>query len=519
MTYSGRFNRTGFQSTETDPNQVFPPPAIFHWCAVDRRTRVDRFPGTHPETRRIRGAWACERLPVDRRVTGPTTPPGFVFHRNAWRASFMPCDGRCRARSQPGRYTRRDAYLTIGRLTASGYRRMTHYGEIAPTAAIVLPPLRRPVVYVLDETRRPVAVIDAYEAVEVTENWYSPDEFVLFVSRYASGAEELQTGRFVAVRFPGDVANAVVWVGLIEGRELGVNRDGVSSEVMTVTGRDYGSALEGRLALFETTTGDGYDAFSGSAAEAMAYYVRRNALDEANANRLIPHLTIGNVPATAVQVAYRARFQSMTEILADIGQATGLGWGVTFDATSRVFAFSPRVGRDRTASVVFSPDYGNVATISFSHSTTRTRTIACTAGKGEGPDRVWNLYYRPTEFPTGPPERMARREVFVDARDAETSSQLGDRANARLGDLRDEESVEFSLLDGGAYDYPADFRLGDVVRADYPGFAYEEARVIGVRQRWDENGRTVAVSVGSEAPDLPRVVVAATRRREVVNRI
>jgi hypothetical protein len=519
MTYSGKFNRVGFQSTETDPNQVFPPPAVFHWCRLDRGSRADRFPGTHPETRRIRGAWACERCPVDRRATGPTTPPGFVFHRNAWRADFMPCDGRCRARSQPGRYMRRDAYLTVGRLTASGYRRMTQYGEVAPTAAVVLPPLRRPVVYVLDETRRPVAVIDSYEAVEVTENWYSPDEFVLFVSRYAAGADELETGRFVAVRFPGDVANAVVWVGLIEGRELGVNRDGVASEVMTVTGRDYGSTLEGRLALFETAEGDGYDTFTGSAAEAMAYYVRRNALDELNRNRLVPYLEIGDVPVTPVQVAYRARFQSMTEILADIGQTTGLGWGVTFDATARVFRFSPRVGRDRTASIIFSPDYGNVSTISFSHSTTRTRTIACVAGQGEGPDRIWQLNYRADDWPAGAPEGLARREVFVDARDAETSSQLGDRAGARLGDLRDEEAVEFALLDGGSYEYPADFRLGDVVRADYPGFAYEEARVIGVRQRWDENGRTVAVSVGCEAPDLPRVVVAATRRREVVNRV
>lgn len=519
MTYSGRYNRVGFQSTETDQNQVFPPPVVFHWCAVDRRTKVDRFPGTHPETRRVRGAWACERLPADRRATGPTTPAGFVFHRNAWRADFMPCDGRCRARSQPGRYMRRDAYMTVGRLAASGYRRMTQYGEVAPTASIVLPPLRRPTVYVLDEYRRTVAVIDAYEAVEVAENWYSPDEFTLFVSRYAAGSEELQTGRFVAIRLPGDVADAVVWVGLIEGRELTVTKDGVPSEVMTITGRDYGSTLEGRLALFDTAEGDGYDTFSGSAAEAMAYYVRRNALDETNANRLIPHLEIGDVPATAATISYRARFQSLTEILADIGQVTGLGWSVTFDATNRIFKFSPRTGRDRTASTVFSPDFGNVATIGFSHSTTRTRTVACAAGQGEGPDRVWNLYYLSAEYPGGPPERLARREVFVDARDAETVGQLGDRASARLGDLRDEESVEFSLLDGGAYDYPTDFRLGDIVRADYPGFAYEEARVIGVRQRWDENGRTVAVSVGSEAPDLPRVVVAATRRREVVNRV
>lgn len=519
MTYSGKFNRVGFQSTETDPNQVFQPPVRFHWCAVDRRTKLDRFPGTHPESRRIRAAWACERMPVDRRANGTTTPPGFVFRRNAWRADFMPCDGRCRARSQPGRYIRKDAYLTIGRMMASGVRRMTQSGEIAPTAAVVPPPLRKPVVYILDEYRRTVAVIDAYEAVEVTENWYGPDEFVLFVSRYAAGAEELQTGRFVAVRLPGDVATAVVWVGLIEGRELGVTQDGVQSEVITVTGRDYGSTLEGRLALFETTGGDGYDTFTGSASEAMAYYVRRNAMDERNANRLIPHLEIGDVPVTAATISYRARFQSVTEILSDIGQATGIGWGVRFDAGSRTFKFSPRVGRDRTASIVFSPDFGNVATISFSHSTTRTRTIACTAGPGDGPDRVWNLYYRPNEFPAGPPERLARREVFVDARDTETANQLGDRGNARLGELRDEEAVGFSLLDGGAYNYPTDFMLGDVVRADYPGFAYSEARVIGVRQRWDEDGRTVSIMVGSEAPDLPTVVVAATRRREVVNRV
>ena len=515
MTFSGRFNRTGFSSTETDPNQVFPPPVRYHHVRADRGARADRFPGTRLETRRVRGAFACERTPVDRSPSGPSTPPGFVFYRNAWRADFMPCDGRSRARSQPGRYTRRDAYLTIGRLTASGARRMTQYGEVAPAATIVLPPLRAPTIYVLDESRRAVAVLDTYEAVEVTENWYEPDTFVLFISRYAAGADAIRAGRFIAVRAPGD---SRVWVGLIEGRDLGLTQDGKPSEVLTVTGRDYGSTLEGRLALMETAGGDGYDTFTGPATAAMAYYVRRNALDEQNANRLIPHLAIGDVPATAQQVSYRGRFQALTEILAEIGQATGIGWGVEFDSASRLFRFVPRVGRDRTASVVFSPEFGNVATVAFSHSTVRTRTVALTAGQGDGPDRVWELRYSGADYPNGPPEGLARREVFVDARDTETIEQRGDRATSRLAELRDEQSVEFSLLGGGAYDYPTDFALGDVVRVDYPEFAYEEARIIAVRQRWDEAGRTVSVSVGSEAPDLPKGVVAATRRREVVNR-
>ncbi len=409
-------------------------------------------------------------------------------------------------------------YLTIGRLGASGDCRFTRAGEPVPTTPAPLPRLRAPVVYVLDANRRPISCIDAYEAFEWEERWREPDEWLLRANIHNTGVEALASGVYIAAPLP----SGELRVGVIEGRTLGVEGH-EDSEVVEATGRCFGAHLEGRIALHLTDEGDGYDTWTetkGTAADAMVHYVTVNAISPAKVWRKVPHLGIGVVPATAARVAYNARFQPLTELLAEIGAPTGIGWQVRFDTATRGFLFEPLVGRDRTAEVVLSPTFGNVTTIGFSHSTRNARTIVQVAGQGEGADRVVRAYYDGRGgalVPSG----LAVREMFVDARDIEVGDDaaLAARALAKLQEAPVEQSVEFDLLEGGLYQYPRDFRVGDVIRAEYPGWASEVARIVAAAQRWDEYGRSVRVTVGSEQPDVSSVVITLARRQAVRGRV
>lgn len=115
---------------------------------------------------------------------------------------------------------------------------------------------------------------------------------------------------------------------------------------------------------------------------------------------------------------------------------------------------------------------------------------------------------------------MDLRELFVDAADIDEDSEdtLQSRAMQNLGEHGPDQTVEFTLLTGGPYQYHTDFLIGDVVLVEYPRWASAEARVIQVGQLWDRDGRTVSVVVGTEPADLKKVVVNLSRRQAIQGR-
>jgi len=421
----------------------------------------------------------------------------------------------------PGAVVEATATIALGRCGASASVVHGLTGEISPAASTVFARLRAPVVFVLDAARHPIAVLDGYELFEWVDHWREPDEWTLIIDAKVPGAKTLATGAFIAAVVPGGETK----VGLID--DPGVSLTGTDGvEAIVVTGRCYGSMLGARNALAGTASGSGTDAWGltstwdggqpGSPAGAMAYYVHRNAIAPAEAYRAVPDLAIGTLTATELQVRYNARFQPITEILLEICQYSGLGWSMRYDEDAGLFRFDVLGGRDMTGRVAFSPDYGTVAGIAFARRTRDARNLAWVAGQGEGALRDVRGYYDTARYPRGPPSGLALREMFVDARDIGPTSEttLKERGDQKLAEVAEEASVEFTLLTGGAYDYPRDFRTGDVVRADYPGWASTEARIVAVGQRWDADGRTVTVAVGSEPADVRKTILDLARRQD-----
>ena len=416
--------------------------------------------------------------------------------------------------------------LVLGRLGATGEVVYELAGEAPPDVPAVFPRHRAPVVYVLDAGRKPVAVLHGYELFEWIDKYRDPDEWTLVIDARLPGAKALAAGTFIAAPLSDGVR-----VGLIEGPGASMTTGGV--EAVVVTGRCYGAMLGARNAMIGTGTGTGYDSWTpsstwkggapGSGTGAMAYFVWHHAIGDADlplGHRTVPDLVVGPVPSTDVRVHYNARFQPLTEILLEICLYGGLGWRVRYDDLAGQFVFEPQRGRDMTGLVKFSPEFGAVTGIGFSKNTRDARNLAWVAGQGEGAEREVRGFYDEALFPRGPPSGLALREMVVDARDIgpDSSTTLKQRGEERLAELGAEESVEFELLVGGPYEYPRDFRPGDVVAAEYPGWAYAESRIVAVGQRWTRSGRAVTVSVGSEPSDTRKVVIDLARRQRQTER-
>ncbi|MEN6340971.1 MAG: hypothetical protein ABFC89_00260, partial [Methanospirillum sp.] len=416
----------------------------------------------------------------------------------------------------PARTWRRPVYLVTREIGAGSSTVMTHSAQPSPVAPRRLPTPLPPPVYVLDEQRNPIALLDGYRFLSWTQRYRSPDDWIVSIPKSLPNATALLTGTFIAVPIAGALR-----VGEIEVREAGLDEGGSATENIEASGRCYGKWFEERTCIYKAEEGDGYDVWrtsSGSAAEAMVHFVRENCLTAGGSNRrpearIVPDLAIGTYPATDARVGIAGRFQTVAEVLSEISAVSGLGWEVVYDQAAKVFRFNVLGGCPRL-DVLLSPALGNVRMLRYSASTRGDRTVGVLAGQGEGASRQLAMSCTAARFPgyTQPTGRTWR-EIFIDASDCKTNQDLSDRLDAKLAEYGDgvEESFAFEILGEGP-NAPTDLRLGDVVQAEYPEVAAQVARVIARTEAWDENGHHTAIEVGKEAPDLFRTINLANRR-------
>ena len=152
------------------------------------------------------------------------------------------------------------------------------------------------------------------------------------------------------------------------------------------------------------------------------------------------------------------------------------------------FQFYPgQLGIDRTASVIFSLQRGNMGNPAFRKNRSDSRTVALVAGQGEQTARQ-------TALRTGPDYLGSSldRELFVDARDIDwdNTDALEDRGDQKLDEVRIQEEFNFQILQTPATQYGVDYFLGDLVTAVNP-FSGESSvvKVEAVSISFDRDGK------------------------------
>lgn len=344
-------------------------------------------------------------------------------------------------------------------------------------------------------------VIDAYEAIEWTRRWRSPGSWQAVISRYATGADELQEGRFVSLPRQGNHL-----IGIIESMEIQLTDEGVVSESWTVTGRSLGAILQNRICLHGVSTGTGYDEqLTVTGETAMRHFVDVNAITPSDISRQIPGLSLAAFDqgrGTTVEV--RARFQGLTEVLESCALQSGLGWSVDYDFDTGGFTFDAQEGTDRTVSILLSPRLGNCLIAGYRACLSDAPTTAIVAGQGEEAARTLQT--------VGTATGWDRREEYVDARDCATTDELTARGNEVLAETEETTLLEAEYLPTPMYRYRTDFDLGDIISAEYPGVCTMQARIVSVTESYPDG--TIVLGLGKEWPDLISLLRQANKTQE-----
>jgi hypothetical protein len=340
--------------------------------------------------------------------------------------------------------------------------------------------------YVLD--RDTLAILgtleDSVGKLVIKRRLWAPDTFTLTANRRQLYASQLQGDRLLLVPegIPGDPSGGDQLVFLVD--TFLIEQEGsAANDTITVSG----SSVEALPRRVLPAAGQAYDPQTAVAAQtAMTHYVAGNIGASAAASRKITGFACA-AGAAGTTISYAARYQSLVDVLAEIGQAGGIGWKTTLAKTLGIpsgFTFDVVAGTDRSASVFFDFDFDTLSKWSELTSLAGVISQVTVAGQGEGTAR--EIVTRPVVEPTG----WDRREAFVDARDLAVGATtlLQNRGDAVLAANGTDLSLEATAHQAGSFRYGVDWFLGDIVtvRNVERAISYP-ARIVGV-------DRTVTVS-------------------------
>lgn len=132
--------------------------------------------------------------------------------------------------------------------------------------------------------------------------------------------------------------------------------------------------------------------------------------------------------------------------------------------------YDGQLGTDRTATVIFALERGNMGRPQYKHLRMDEKTVAIVGGQGEDENREIATV-------TGPNYASDNDiEMFVDAPDVETADGLTARGSAALEEARAKQSFQFDVLQTPASLYGAHYFLGDLVTAVNP-FTFADTSV------------------------------------------
>ena len=368
-------------------------------------------------------------------------------------------------------------------------------------------------------TRALTGIVDTAKSVIWHAVYYGVGDFEIYAPATPAHLDLLQTGRYVT-RPDSDE------VGCIERVELRQNpQDG---SMLTASGRFAKSILDRRhiykmLSLYQNTA----TILRGNVEAAVRQVVSDNAIACGfDAARNIDILTLGRLCGDAAVIVDENGKPSQKQVSYDnlltytdgVLQEYGLGAKILLDKETKKLQYLIYRGADRSADntdgnapVIFSREYDNLTSSTYTVDIAQVKNAVLIGGAGEGLERFYTLYQ---PYMSG----IFRRETWVDA------SRISKKYKDDNGEEKEYNSVEYDLMlkeegkqklattqveetfDGeinttfGAWRLNRDYNLGDVVTVqDNRIGKYADVRITEITEVQDENGYSIEAKYQQEA--------------------
>lgn len=264
-------------------------------------------------------------------------------------------------------------------------------------------------IYVLNKNLETVALIDTYKSLIWASRYNEPGDCELYLPATAEALTYLQKGYYL-IRTDDDMVCQIKYIELDTSAEDG--------NYLIVKGFDVKRWLDQRV-IWSTMNADG-----------NAEDFIRSMVDKALGNSSLYARQIVN--ASGSRIFYLGTAAGFDEVITEQVTYKNVGekvrdycrqfnWGYKVVLSNNLFYFQLYKGTDRTAEVIFSEAYENLATSTYIEDETNMGNVALVAGEGQGSERSRNV--------SGFAQSDDRYEIYVDAKDISKTITWGDLTN------------------------------------------------------------------------------------------
>lgn len=343
------------------------------------------------------------------------------------------------------------------------------------------------------------AICDSFSSLLWDVRYYECGQFEIYIAATSYNLSVFKMGRIIG---RSDDKNHY---GIIEKVVLDTNIE--NGDYLTVTGRFLMSLLNRRI-IYPTLFFNNLTSYSDIICQA----VRRNCLEWDK--RRIPGLEIGDVSGncwnetTKLQISYNNLMEWIYTICKLVGGTANIRLQEINSSGIYIMKFELSEGLDRSIKqmdnphMVFSDEYNNLISFSYSADNTFQTNMAYILGEGEGEERKRTIAYTGDE-----PELLERYELYVDAKDLkqETKNDAGEtvqlsdydyehvlkeRGLEKLTPSTETSESEISV-NNKQYQYNQDYFVGDYVTVEnrYFGMRQDCIQLVGMIESFDQNGK------------------------------
>jgi hypothetical protein len=329
--------------------------------------------------------------------------------------------------------------------------------------------------YVFDTSRRPAGVVESFEYLRWTRKYSQCGSFELKAIATAENLALLTLGNLLW-KSGGEEA------GVIEYAEISQEE----KELITVSGRFAVSYLARRI-VWDT------EILNGTLADCAGQLINNHLISPGNTDRQMDFLAYdggGLADPVSTQISYKNLMDAVTGLC----EAADAGIKAVFNPTNGIFTVTLYKGVASQA--VFSWEYENLTSQTFTKSGADYANVALVGGEGEGVERVFAVY--------GESEGSERREVFVDAKSLR-SEDFGDEYTAallfqgqsKLSELAMAQSFDASVNPHGNLVYGTDFDLGQTVKVVSKKWGVTlTTRITEIEESYDSTGQSLDITFG-----------------------
>lgn len=279
--------------------------------------------------------------------------------------------------------------------------------------------------------------------------------------------------------------------GIIDNIQESKNQDGFQIQI---NGLELKALAMRRIV--EPPQNAGYLIYNDSPEAVIANLIETQLINPTDNNRKI-HGTIAAYEESATTIKYEGRYQNLADEIQTLGETYNIGWKAIIKDNAIQWVIYK--GKDRRSDQVaneplilsYNYDAVNESILNYTYSYTN---YAYVAGQGEGAQRDIQE--------VGQKTGLWRNEVFVDARDLQTSADLIQRGKEKLSAFGDEVSYTATLSSSMVSKYKIDFDIGDLGTIENELLDNIDFRLVSVTEVYEGDYLNLEINLGYDKRNL-----------------